>query len=207
MAGRSSGSGHPLAPSSQLAPVTIVVRVQLPIQRRDRAGIAPASLRRPPLCKCGREITTGYPAAVQARRLRPWFPAIAWAALIFGLSSIPSLGTGLGFWDVLLRKLAHAAEFGWLALLVWFALRRERSAPLRVTGYVAAGLIASGYAATDEYHQSFVSGRVGSATDWAIDTAGVVIALTGLHLWRQRRVRGGRGQSELRRSELPENAP
>jgi VanZ family protein len=39
-----------------------------------------------------------------------------------------------------------------------------------------AFLIASGYAATDEYHQTFVEGRHGSPIDWAIDSAGAVAA-------------------------------
>jgi hypothetical protein len=38
-------------------------------------------------------------------------------ALIFVLSAQPDLSTGLGFWDFLLRKLAHAGVFGVLALL------------------------------------------------------------------------------------------
>jgi len=36
---------------------------------------------------------------------------------------------------------------------------------------LAAGIV---YAATDEVHQLFVSGRHGSPLDWLIDTAGVV---------------------------------
>ena len=118
------------------------------------------------------------------QRLRAWLPAIAWAAVIFAVSSIPSLGTGLGFWDLLLRKLAHAGEFGLLALLIWRGLRHHVSHAL-----LGSGLIASAYAATDEYHQTFVSGRVGSVSDWGIDTAGVVIALVALWLWLERRGR------------------
>jgi VanZ family protein len=134
---------------------------------------------------------------VQARRLIPWLPAIAWAGLIFALSSIPSLGTGLGFWDLLLRKLAHAGEFGLLALLVWRGLRQHVASP-----YLPAAIIAAGYAATDEYHQTFVSGRVGSVSDWTIDAAGVAIALVALRLWLDRR----RSSIEAPRlDELPEN--
>jgi VanZ family protein len=41
-----------------------------------------------------------------------------------------------------------------------------------------AFLIASGYAATDELHQSFVEGRHASVLDWAIDSAGAgIVAL------------------------------
>jgi len=43
--------------------------------------------------------------------LRLWLPVAVWATLIFALSSIPDLGTALAAWDLLLRKLAHAAEY------------------------------------------------------------------------------------------------
>jgi len=122
--------------------------------------------------------------------------------VIFAFSSIPSLGTGLGFWDLLLRKLAHGVEFGLLMLLIWRPLRHElEAAPL------AAAVLASGYAATDEYHQTFVSGRVGSVTDWAIDTGGVLVALAGLRLWLSRRDRRERLSGAPQLDELGERAP
>jgi VanZ family protein len=91
----------------------------------------------------------------------------AWAALIFVLSSIPDLGTGLGGWDVLLRKLAHAAEFAILGALLVRALRRPGWA-------VALGIA---YAVSDELHQSFVPGRQGSPLDVALDSVGVVVGV------------------------------
>lgn len=97
-------------------------------------------------------------------RVSPWIPVLLWAGLIFSLSSIPSLDTGLGTWDVVLRKLAHLAEYAILGMLAYRAVRRE---PLAIA-------LASAYAATDELHQAFVSGRHGSPLDWLIDTGGVV---------------------------------
>lgn len=106
-------------------------------------------------------------------RLNLWLPVLLWAALIFTFSAIPSLGTGLGTWDVVLRKLAHAAEFAVLGALLYRALRRE---PLAV-------LLGSAYAVTDEVHQAFVSGRHGSPFDWLIDTAGVVAGVVLYSRW------------------------
>jgi VanZ family protein len=100
-------------------------------------------------------------------RLTAWAPVVLWAALIFALSSIPDLGTGLGDWDVVLRKLAHIAEYAVLGAL---AFRAARSVS-------AALLLGSAYAVTDELHQTFVSGRHGSPVDWLIDTAGVVVGV------------------------------
>lgn len=88
---------------------------------------------------------------------------------IFALSAQPDLGTGLGSWDTLLRKLAHMAEYGLLWAL-WLRALGARHA-------VAACLIALAYAATDEWHQVYVTGRHGSAADWAIDAAGVGLAV------------------------------
>jgi VanZ family protein len=100
-------------------------------------------------------------------RLTTWAPAVLWAALIFALSSVPDLGTDLGSWDTVLRKLAHLAEYAILGGLVY---RAARSAPVAV-------LLSSAYAATDEIHQAFVAGRHGSPLDWLIDTAGIVLGV------------------------------
>jgi hypothetical protein len=40
---------------------------------------------------------------VRSRLLTVWLPVLIWAAVIFTLSSIPSLSTGLGTWDTILR--------------------------------------------------------------------------------------------------------
>jgi VanZ family protein len=99
-----------------------------------------------------------------AARLTTWLPVVLWAGVIFTLSAIPSLDSGLGAWDLVLRKLGHLAEYAILGALFYRALRRE---PVAIA-------LASAYAVTDEVHQAFVSGRQGSPVDWLIDTAGVV---------------------------------
>jgi VanZ family protein len=100
---------------------------------------------------------------------------VAWAALIFVLSSIPDLGTGLGGWDLVLRKIAHAAEYAILAALLVRALRRPGLA-------IALGVA---YAISDEIHQSFVTGREGAPLDVVIDSVGVVVgALVAARWWR-----------------------
>ena len=103
------------------------------------------------------------------RRPDLWLPPLALMALIFGLSAQPSLEVGLGTFELIGRKLIHFGEYALLCLLVWRALEPQlgpRSAAL--VGF----LVASGYAATDELHQTFVEGRNGTPVDWLIDTAG-----------------------------------
>ena len=105
-----------------------------------------------------------------SRPVSAWIPVILWAGLIFGLSSIPSLGTGLGTWDLVLRKLAHTAEYAVLGFLLLRALGSELPA-------FAAGFA---YAATDELHQHFVPGRHGALYDVAIDAFGVLLGVLAL---------------------------
>lgn len=108
------------------------------------------------------------PGTRLARTLSLLGPPIALMGLIFYLSHQPDLGTGLGTLDLILRKLAHMTEYGLLWLLWLRALGWRRP-------WVAA-LIAIGYAISDEWHQSFIAGRVGSPLDVGIDAAGVLVA-------------------------------
>src|SRR6266576_1426172 len=77
------------------------------------------------------------------RRIVLWAPAVVWAGVIFGLSSIPSLSSGLGTWDEVLRKGAHIAEYAVLGMLL-----------LRVLGSaLPAFAVGVAYAITDEIRQ------------------------------------------------------
>jgi VanZ family protein len=111
------------------------------------------------------------------RALARWTPVVLWAGVIFALSSIPSLTTGLGTWDLVLRKLAHATAFGILALLLLRAVRSPE----------AALLLTFLYAISDEIHQTFVRGRSGRPLDVLIDTAGAAVALFGATIVQRRR--------------------
>ena len=102
-----------------------------------------------------------------SRAISLWLPVVAWAAVIFALSAIPSLSSGLGDWDYVLRKCAHMTEYAVLGALLLRALGRE----------VPAFLAAVAYSVTDELHQHFVRGRHASAVDVAIDAVGVMIGL------------------------------
>jgi VanZ family protein len=113
------------------------------------------------------------PAAIAPRStLSAWLPVVAWAAVIFAFSSVPSLGTDLGTWDTILRKLAHVVEFAILGVLLARAVRSPS---------LAVGL-ATLYAVSDEIHQTFVDGRVGAPLDVGIDALG---ALVGVVTWER----------------------
>jgi VanZ family protein len=113
------------------------------------------------------------------RSVSRFAPPILLMAVIFALSAQPDLNSGLGGWDLILRKCAHMTEFGLLWLLWWRALDYgNRAVP---------AAIAIGYAITDEIHQSFVDGRHAAIHDVLIDSAGVLIAIAAAHAVRKRR--------------------
>jgi VanZ family protein len=117
------------------------------------------------------------------RRVDLWLPPVLLMGLIWFFSAQPSLDSGLGWIDAVGRKLIHFGEYALLSFLWWRLLRT--SMPDRRAA-LAALLVSSLYAATDEVHQSFVDGRHGTPVDWAIDTAGA--AATAFAVTARRRV-------------------
>lgn len=113
---------------------------------------------------------TGRVTASRAAAL--WLPVAVWCGLIFFLSSIPDLQSGLKQ-DFLLRKIAHMVEYAVLTAL-WLRAHRPTFGPRGAALCAAAFSIA--YAASDELHQTFVPGRSGQWTDVAIDSVGVAAA-------------------------------
>jgi VanZ family protein len=73
------------------------------------------------------------------------------------------------------RKAAHLLEYAILGVLLFRAIRGDR------TGWtwrwaLSAVVIATLYAVTDEWHQSFVPTRTPSGWDVLIDTSGATLA-------------------------------
>jgi VanZ family protein len=117
-----------------------------------------------------------YHRTVRGSFVRTWLPVLVWAAVIFAFSAVPDLGTGLGTWDLVLRKLAHTTEYAILGALLVRATGRTGIA-------FALGVL---YAITDEFHQVFVPGRHGAPVDVVIDAVGVAV---GIALWQSARSR------------------
>lgn len=113
--------------------------------------------------------------SVRTRILRRASAPLALMALIFFLSAQNDLGTDLGVIDLIGRKIAHASVYAALTLLWWWALTPAAKSGRAVTA--AAAAIAFVYAITDEYHQAYVEGRVGSPIDVGIDTVGIAVAV------------------------------
>lgn len=87
-----------------------------------------------------------------------------------------------GAWDLLLKKGAHFAAYAIFAALAYWAVQ-DWQRP-----FFVAFLLTMLYAASDEYHQTFIPGRNGTLMDVLIDTAGGLFAL-GLLMLRKRQQR------------------
>ncbi len=125
-------------------------------------------------------------------RVRPgravrWLVVALWMGVIFYVSAQPDLphhpqaGT-----DVMLKKLAHMAEYGILASLVYWAWKRDDHSTHRGAALVAL-VVAGLYAVTDEIHQAFVPGRSPQLLDVAFDLMGASLALFIVARWSSSR--------------------
>jgi VanZ family protein len=165
------------------------------------------------------EATRVSPANGAPRKswLADWWPVLLWAAVIsiFSTSAFTDSNTGRFIIPVLhwflpgapmqtlmrihhyIRKCAHFTEYFIFSLLILRAIRHGRS-DARLAWALLAIAIVAGYAALDEFHQSFVPGRTPAVGDVLIDTSGGTAAqiVAGLVLlWGQvrhkRRVASG----------------
>ena len=124
-----------------------------------------------------------------------WLPVILWMFLIFGFSSdsgsvvhssrildpvlrflFPGMSEDDRFKIVFFaRKCCHLTEYAILTLLVWRARRKPLLRDLGPWNWreaVVALSVTAIYAATDEFHQTFVPNREGCVRDVIIDTCG-----------------------------------
>jgi VanZ family protein len=127
--------------------------------------------------------------------LRYWWPAILWALVIsaFSTAVFTSDNTGnfiipilrfflphasaetLVFLHHIIRKCGHLTEYFILSMLILRGIRAGEKG-LYLRWVLVTILIVAGYAALDEYHQSFVPGRTAAVGDVLIDTTGGIAA-------------------------------
>jgi len=105
-----------------------------------------------------------------------WLPVFIWCAVIYYLSSIPSLKSDLpNQSDLIFRKIAHMTEYGILTILLFRTYFKSNGFTIKKS--ISFAIIFSlTYAFADEYHQLFVFGREGSLADVFIDSLGIFFA-------------------------------
>ena len=130
--------------------------------------------------------------------LKYWLPLLIWLVVIFaGSTSVMSaentsryivpfliwLKPGISpktIWIILVltRKCAHVIEYTILALLLWRALRSVPT--LGTRSVIVFGAVLPGcalFAASDEFHQTFVKSRTPSVRDVFLDVGGALLGL------------------------------
>lgn len=113
--------------------------------------------------------------------IKRYYKVVLWLLLIFSLSSIPNARINENnSWDLIIRKTAHITEYAILFILVANSLKKEGLKHSILVSFVFTVL----YAASDEYHQSFVAGRGPSPMDVVVDTIGASLGFIYLKtLW------------------------
>lgn len=108
-----------------------------------------------------------------------WGPVAAYMALVFFLSSRASLpGSSLTpDWT------QHGLAYAGLALVVLRAVSGGRWSGVTLPTVAIAWLVATGYGISDEWHQSFVPGRMADIRDVIADGAGAALALGAAFWW------------------------
>jgi len=87
-----------------------------------------------------------------------------------------------------IRKLGHLTEYAILAMLLWRALRSGTRWQIKVSIlFLVAALASAIFAASDEFHQSFVPSRTASPTDVMIDICGALVGLLACSMFAERR--------------------
>ena len=102
-----------------------------------------------------------------------WLPALLMMGIIFWFSSHPADELPNFDWaDAIVKKSGHVLGYAILAFLYWYGVGVDRNKRW------LAWLLAIAYALTDEFHQSFISGRHPSIWDVLIfDNIGALISL------------------------------
>lgn len=109
---------------------------------------------------------------------------LAVAGVLWVLSSQPAGPAAPGVLQQWLHNGAHVVAYAVLGLAVWLAGARV-ALPDHGGWRGLSALLATGYGAMDEWHQSWVPGRVASAADLLSDGCGAAIGvLIGRLLWR-----------------------
>jgi VanZ family protein len=130
--------------------------------------------------------------------LKYWLPLLIWLGVIFvGSTELMSaehtsrfivpfllwLKPGMSpqtIWTILVvvRKCAHVTEYAVLALLLWRALRSLPTLRAKTLILFSAVLLGCAFfAASDEFHQTFVKSRTPSVRDIFLDVAGALVGL------------------------------
>jgi VanZ family protein len=136
-----------------------------------------------------------------------WLPVIFWMCFIFWMSTetfssqntfslvetvlrflVPKISSQeMGLIHAFIRKSGHVIEYFILGLLLFRAFRGSSIVSWNWRWSFLAVIVVVLWAASDEFHQSFVPTRSASAVDVGIDTAGGILSQFVSALWHRYR--------------------
>jgi VanZ family protein len=107
-----------------------------------------------------------------------------------GVFLLSSSETNIGPTSVLLTKLLHIPLFAGVAGCLLLAVTGGRwYRTVSIQAYALVAVLAVGYAAADEWHQSFIETRIATLGDFLLNCAGVGLAIMIQFLVARRRAR------------------
>ena len=93
--------------------------------------------------------------------------------VITGIKSDYSQEMGTSY---IVRKIAHISEYALLNISIYFGIYKNSIRKNFQRNIILAVFISLLYSISDEFHQSFVPGRVGTYKDVLIDFSGILIS-------------------------------
>ena len=117
--------------------------------------------------------------------MKYWTPPLLYMALIFAVSSLkqPPLPMPEFEW-LTIDKLYHFIEYAILGgLLAWAFVKAKPSVVPSKLIWLVATVLSILYGASDEWHQTFVPGRLATFADWVADALGSVAGVLAVYLY------------------------
>lgn len=123
------------------------------------------------------------------KTVKYWVPTLLYMSLIFVVSSMqqPPLPMPKFEW-LTIDKIYHFIEYAILSILLTIALYNVPPKWLpKGWIWVTAAIISILYGASDEWHQSFVPGRLATIADWVADVLGSIAGVFSVYLYYKAR--------------------
>ena len=121
--------------------------------------------------------------------MKYWAPPLLYMALIFVVSSMkqPPFPMPEFEWFTI-DKLYHFIEYAILGGLVARAFLKAKPSvvPSQLVWGLAA-VLSILYGASDEWHQTFVPGRLATVADWVADVLGSIAGVLGAYLYYKKK--------------------
>ena len=121
--------------------------------------------------------------------MKYWAPPLLYMALIFVVSSLeqPPFPMPEFEWFTI-DKLYHFIEYAILGGLVARAFLKAKPSvvPSQLVWGLAA-VLSILYGASDEWHQTFVPGRLATVADWVADVLGSIAGVLGAYLYYKKK--------------------